>query len=696
MKPSLRRLLALLPLSLSLSLTTTPALSAAPAPQEKLLLGSAWYPEQWPEERWDADLKLMADAGMYMTRIAEFAWSSIEPEEGRFELDWIERAIEAAAKHKIVVVLGTPTDAPPAWLTSKYPETLRIAESGQQLRHGSRRQFSYTSAKYRELCAKVVEQMARRFGRHPNVIGWQIGNEYTEDSFDPESRRLWHQWLERRYGTLDQLNHHWMTAYWSQTYTAWEQIPMETGRSNPGLLLDYKRFVTDNWRSFQRNQLEIIRRHAEPRQWITTNLGGLGWANRFNRTDIAADLDMISWDTYVGQGHLDPIRIGATHDLVRGWRQQNFWVMEIQPGFVDWAGVSNSLNKGETRAAIWEAVGHGADGVAFWQWRAALNGQEQYHGVLVGSDGQPVPFYEEARQLGEDFKRTSAALIGTSPESQVALLHDYDSRWAIDFNPHSKRYEQIPVLLSYYRAVRELTQAVDILDPRKDLSPYKLVLAPSLNVVSEELAQRLRAYVEQGGHLVLGPRTGFKNEYNALHQKRQPGQLAAVLGAQVEQHYALLEDVPISGEWGSGTATIWAEYFKPLVSDSRTLMRYGKANGWIDGQPAVVTRALGRGRITYVGALLDTTLMDAMAKRAVADAGVNSPTLPVPTGVEVCRRVGEGREVWVVINHTPATVKIDIPAGMRDLLHPAARSAVELPQYDVAVFARGGSEGVRE
>ena len=375
----LRLFLAMLPV---VAFAAPMAPTAATPP---LMLGASWYPEQWPEARWDADLALMQAAGLRMVRVGEFAWSSLEPEEGRFTLDWLDRAIAAAAAHHIVVVLGTPTDAPPAWLTSKYPETLRVDENGRRLQHGERRQFSYTSAKYRELCRRIVEQLARRFGHNPDVIGWQIGNEYTEDSFDPESRRLFHEWLQAKYQTLDALNRHWTTAYWSQAYDSWDEIPMGSGRGNPGLLLDYKRFVTDEWRSFQRNQLDVIRREADPRQFITTNLGGLGWADRFNRREIAADLDLVSWDTYVGQGHVDPYRLGATHDLVRGWKGRNFWVMEMQPASVDWAGISNSLDQGETRAMVWEAVGHGADCVAFWQWRSALSGQEQYHGALVGT-----------------------------------------------------------------------------------------------------------------------------------------------------------------------------------------------------------------------------------------------------------------------------------------------------------------------
>lgn len=685
MKRRFRRIIA--PLA---ALGLAVALHAAPPPPAPppLLLGSAWYPEQWPESRWNQDLALMQAAGMHFVRVGEFAWSSLEPEEGHYTLGWLDRAIAAAAAHHIVVVIGTPTDAPPAWLTSRYPETLRVDKDGVQMQHGMRRQFSYSSPKYRELCRKIVEQLARRFGHNPDVVGWQIDNEYTEDSFDAESRKLWHSWLQARYGSLDALNRRWMTAYWSQSYDSWDEIPMGSGPGNPGLLLDYKRFVTDEWRGFQRNQIDVIRKFADKRQFITTNLGGLGWADRFNRRKIAADLDMVSWDAYVGEGHLDPYRMGATHDLVRGWKQKNFWVMEMQPGFVDWAGIANSLDKGETRAMAWEAVGHGADAVAFWQWRAALNGQEQYHGVLVGPDGEPVPFYYEAKQIGEEFAKAGPALAGTEPRSQVALLHDYDSRWAIDFHLQSKLYDQVGILVGYYRALRDVTQSVDIVDPRVDLGRYRLVVAPSLNVISPRLAQHLADYVSHGGHLVLGPRSGMKDAFNALNVQRQPGPLVPTLGARVEQFYALLHDVPVSGAWGSGEATIWAEYLRPEAKDVKVLMRYGKSNGWLDGQPAAVTRNVGKGTITYIGAVLPPSLMHTMAVALVKDSGVDSPTLPVPSGVEVCRRVGEGREVFIVINHNRHSVPVSIPTGAEDLLHPRAIRTVDLAANDVAIFSR--------
>ena len=258
----------LLSLATLLIVAATPGIRAqqqTPNAPPPLYLGTAWYPEQWPESRWDADLALMEQAHIRFVRITEFAWSSMEPTEGNYQFDWIDHAIVAAAKHHIYVVLGTPSAAPPAWLTQKYPETLRIKADGRQDEHGNRQQFNFANPKYRELARGIAEKMAQRYGHNPNVIGWQIDNEYAEESYGPDVQKQFQDWLKARYVTLDNLNARWTTAYWSETYTDWSQIPIEEKTGNPGLLLSWKRFVSDTWRSYQNNQLEVIRANSDRR-----------------------------------------------------------------------------------------------------------------------------------------------------------------------------------------------------------------------------------------------------------------------------------------------------------------------------------------------------------------------------------------------------------------------------------------------
>ena len=658
----------------------------AQAPAPPILLGTAWYPEQWPESRWEADLTLMQQAGIHMVRVGEFAWSRMEPAEGQYDLDWLERAINAAGKHGIYTVAGTPTAAPPAWLTQKYPETLRVDEQGHRAEHGNRQQFNWANAKYREMARKIAEQLAKRFGHNPYVLGWQIDNEYADVSFDPDTRAQFQQWLEARYGTLDNLNARWTTAYWSQTYSDWNQIPIETKYGNPGLLLSWKRFVSDTWRSYQKNQIDVIRPDIDPRQFITTNT--MGWFDGYDHYTVEQDLDLAAWDDYVGQGHLDPVRNGAAHDLTRGFLRKNFWVMETQPGSVNWAPINNSLDKGEVRAMAWHDVGHGADAVSYWQWRSALNGQEEYHGTLVGADGTPVPLYSEIQQIGREFEKAGPALAGTSVKSEVAILHSYDSRWAINWQRHNHDYDPVKEILSYYGPLRAIAQSIDVISPTAPLSQYKLVVAPGLNVLSDQAAKNLIEYVRAGGHLVLGQRSAMKNDDNGLQTDRQPGPLADLLGGRVEQYYALTDPVPVEGKFGAGTSQLWAELLGTKANDTEVLERYGKSNGWLDGQPAAITRKVGKGRITYIGAWLDETAMKSAAKWMTDISGVNPALGTVPDGVEVYPRHTQDRTVYILVNLAKTAQTVSLPTKMDDVLNGGAVNSITLPVYGVSVLQR--------
>ena len=672
--------------TVALAPTASPAVHTALG---RLWLGAAWYPEQWPEARWPKDLALMQAAGINVVRVGEFAWSALEPHQGQYHFGWLERAIAEAARHHIFVVIGTPTDAPPAWLTSRYPQVLRVHANGRRAQHGNRRQFSYASPQYRRFCRDIVTRLAERFGHNPDVIGWQIDNEYTNESYDPGTRRLFQQWLQRRFGTLGALNRDWTTAYWSQTYTAWRQIPFNARPGNPGWMLAHRQFVTATWLGFQRNQIQALRAHIAPRQFITTNIGGLGWSDNWNHYAITGPLDIAAWDDYVGEGQLDFYRNGAMSDFVRGWKRQDYWVMETQPGFVDWAPVNNSLVKGGVRAMTWESVGHGADAVLFWQWRSALGGQEQYHGALVGPDGKPEPLYAEVQRIGREFKRASKLIAGTRPRSKVALVVSYDSRWAIDFQRQSRRYRQLQVLLDYYRPLENLTHAVDVVSARAPLAHYRIVFAPSLNVISPSLARHLRAYVRGGGVLVLGPRSGMKDQYDRLNVERQPGPLVPLLGGRVQQYYALETPVAVSGALGSGSGRIWAEALSPKSAATQVLLRYGAGNAWLTGQAAALEHRYGHGAIIYLGTILNRHLMHAFVARQLTSAGVRSPFGVVPAGVELMRRVGDGREVVIVINHALSARTVRLPYAMRDVLHPGhAVRLLDLRPQGVAVLDR--------
>ncbi len=654
------------------------------ADKPPLLVGAAWYPEQWTEARWDADLSLMEAAHIHLARIGEFAWSAMEPAEGKYDFGWLDRAIALAAKHHICIVLGTPTAAPPAWLTTKYPDTLRMDENGVRDEHGNRQQFSFASERYRRFAHEIAEKMAERYGNNPNVVGWQLDNEYAAPSFDPEAKAQFHAWLKAKYGTIANLNDHWTTSYWSQTYDNFDEIPVREKEENPGLLLDWKHFVSDTWKSYSANQISAIRPHADKRQFITTNT--MGWFDGFDAYIVHSNLDMAAWDDYIGNEHYDWLDNGARHDLTRGFKNKNFWVMETQPAFVNWNTVNSTLARGQVRDMAWQAIGHGSDAVEYWQWRSALNGQEQYHGVLVGADGTPVPVYDEVKQIGEEFDKAAAALAGTTPQSSVALINDYDSRWAINFQRHNRHFDPVAEMDAFYRPLYTQAQSVDVISVHAPLHEYKLVVAPGLNVLSKESADHLLDWVKEGGNLVLGPRSGMKDEYNSLHTERQPGPLVDALGGRVEQFYALEDKVSVDGELGSGTASLWAEQLSTKSPETQVLLRYGVSNGWLDHQPAVITHKVGKGSITYVGAWLDDELLSKLTASLLQKSGVQAIIPNAPEGVEVCLRKGKDHSVLILINHNTRDAQVHLPREMRDLLGNTSRGSVDLPAYGVAVL----------
>jgi beta-galactosidase len=366
--------------------------------------------------------------------------------------------------------------------------------------------------------------------------------------------------------------------------------------------------------------------------------------------------------------------------------------METQPGFVNWQVNNNSLDKGSVRAMAWHDVGHGADAVSYWQWRSDLNGQEEYHGTLLGADGTPVPLYSEVSQLGADFAKAGPALAGTSIHSDVAILHSYDAFWAINWQRHNHAFDPLAAMIDYYGAIRALTHSVDIVNPSVDLSQYKLVIAPALNVLTDQQAKNLIDYVHNGGHLVLTQRSAMKTIDNALQPQRQPGPLVPLLGGRVEQFYALDRPVPVSGEWGSGPTNTWADLLSTSAPDTKVLMRYGKTPlGWLDDQPAAITRKIGNGSITYIGADLQGDTLANAAKWMVADANLHPEFGTLPPGVDLYIRSDNHHEVWILINFGDTPQTITLPSAFEDVLVEPTKGttrSVTLNRYDVVVLQR--------
>ena len=657
-------------------------------PSSCLHLGTAFYPEHWPETRWPEDIRLMREAGLTVVRLAEFAWSTLEPSEGKFDFDWLDRAIELLADAGIASVVGTPTAGPPAWLTGQQPGSLAVDEYGRPAQHGNRAHYCVNSPEFHAAVRRLVTAMAEHLGANPHIIGWQLDNEYSRVCYCERCRALFQQYLRETFGSLDTLNERWATRYWSQTYSAWEQIPIPIGAHNPGLMLAFKQFVTESYRRLQRLQLDLLRPHLPIGVWVTHNF--MNWYDGYDHYPLAEDLDLASWDWYVATGHHDYLASGAAHDLVRGFKRRNFWLIETQPGCVNWSTLNNMLNQGEARAMAWHAVAHGADAVLYWQWRSALGGQEQYHGTLVDQAGQPRPFYQEVKQLGQEFAAAGDLLAGTAPVSRVALLQDYSSRWSIQWQRHHGGFDYVAHFTHYYRPLAARNIAADVLSADAPLDGYKLVVAPALLIVNEDCAARLKEFVKRGGFLVLTVRCGMKDGTNALLPMRQPGPLTGLAGAEVEEYYALLDPVPVQGNWFTGTSRLWAERLRVIDQvETQVVARYGPSNGWLDGQVAVTVHPYGRGFVYLIGAYLDDDSQQTLLDHIVTLAGIR-PALETPDGVEAHKRVNDqGQEIWIVINHEREEKRVHLAwPAQEHLTGQGVNGDLCLGPYGVAVLTR--------
>ncbi len=660
-----------------------------------LYLGASYYPEHWPEERWPEDIRLMKEAGLTVARLGEFAWSTMEPAPGEFHFDWLARVISQLAEAGIDTVLGTPTAGPPAWLVQQYPDMLAMNDHGRRAQVGNRCHYCVTSPEFHAAAARIVSAMGERFGPNPHVIGWQFDNEYNRVCYCPRCQSLFQGFLQQRYGSLDNLNERWSTSYWSQTYSAWEQIPLPIGLHNPGLMLEFKHFITASYRKFQRLQIDNLHPHLPEHVWMTHNF--MKWFDGYDHYLMSADLDIASWDWYVGQGRHDYLSSGAHHDQVRGFKQKNFWLIETQPGSVNWKPINTMLEKGEGRAMAWHAVAHGADAILYWQWRSALGGQEQYHGTLVDQSGQPRLFYTEAQQLGAEFTALSPLLAGSTVKAEVAVLNDYDSMWSLQWQPHHRDFDYVEHLLHYYRPLAAMNVPVDIISARdismsaqanNSLAKYRLVIAPALLLQNQAMVQALTEYVSKGGHLALTVRCGMKDDYNALLPLRQPGGLAEMAGVEVEDYYALLEPVPVTGKWLNGQSGLWTERLAAIKKSVAVIARYGKSNGWLDDQIAISVNVHERGLVYYVGAYLDAAAQEMLLARMLKTAKVT--TISAPKGIEVARRTTTaGEPVYIVINHTAAEQTVRMPWPVFNHLSKVPGAAAPLNAAEFTLSAYG-------
>ncbi|MFG3009186.1 beta-galactosidase [Streptomyces cinerochromogenes] len=659
-----------------------------------LAYGGDYNPEQWPEEVWAEDMRLMREAGVNLVSVGIFSWALLEPAEGVYDFSRMDKVLDLLHENGIAADLATPTAAPPAWFFRAHPEALPVDRDGRTLSYGSRQTFCPSSPAYREAALRIAGALAERYAHHPAVRMWHVHNEYgchNAACYCDTSAAAFRRWLRERYGDdLKALNDAWGTAFWSQWYHDWEEIlpPRATGAvPNPTHQLDWRRFCSDALLSLCTAERDVLRA-AAPTVPATTNFMVMATFDALDYRRWAPELDIVSNDHYlISTDPESQIDIALSGDLTRSLAGGPWLLMEHSTGAVNWQPVNRAKGPGELRRNALAHVARGADGIAFFQWRQSKAGAEQWHSAMVPHTGTDSRIWQDVVRLGADLKALAEVRGSTSP-AEVAIVWDYTARWALELPAQpSGELRYLDLVRAWYEPLWRAGVAVDFVAPDADLSAYRLVLAPNLYLVDDAGAANLAGYAEHGGTLAVGFHSGAVDENCHVRLGGYPGAFREVLGVRSDEPFPLLpgESVELTGAVPDGaTGTLWSERLRPAGAE--TVASY--AGGPLAGVPAVTRRPYGTGSAWYLATLPDPATLAALLDRVRAEAGVE-PVRTAPPGVEVVRRRGPEADYLFVIDHTGQGAELPVAPGSTELL--TGRDTA-----DTVRVAPGGVAVVRE
>lgn len=651
-----------------------------------IAFGCDYNPEQWDAATWTEDVALMREAGVDLVAINIFGWSQLEPRAGEYDFEALDTIVDLLHSSGIRINLGTGTSSPPPWLTTAHPEILPTADDGTTRFPGGRQAWCPSSPVFREHALRLVTAVAERYGSHPALALWHVSNElgcHNALCYDEDSARAFRVWLENRYGSIAELNRAWGTSFWSQRYTAWQEIqpPLRTLSSrNPGQVLDFQRFSSDELLDYYRSEAAILRAHsAVP---VTTNFMVTAHIRNLDYWSWASDMDIVANDHYLDHRLDDPTtELSFAADLTRGLAGGKAWLlMEQSTGAVNWQPHNLAKTPGEMMRNSLTHVARGAEGICFFQWRASPQGSEKFHSALVPHAGTETELWRDVVELGATLDKLDEVL-GTVVSADVALLFSWPSWWAHDGESrpsHSVQY--LDQVHSAYRALHELGVTVDIVDPNADLSRYSLVVVPGLHLVTDAQAANVNDFIAAGGHALVTFFSGIVDENDRVRLGGYPGAFRSALGVRVEEFSPLLPGQRTTLDSGAG-ASLWTE--RLTLTGAQAVAVH--IDGPLPGTPAITRNTHGAGTGWYLATALDPPDYRDLLRTIVSEAGV-TPTGPESDGsVEVVRRAASGRSYLFAINH--GSTAVDVPATGTDLITGfRADSVVQVPPGRVRVI----------
>jgi beta-galactosidase len=658
-----------------------------------MYFGVDYHPEQWvhpyggteenPEAQWEKDIEYMAAAGINVVRLGEFTWGLCEPEDGKYDFAWLERVMGLLGKAGIKVILATPTAAPPIWLSQKHPEILPVDEQGLIKREGTRRAICLNSDVFWSYSKRIVEQLANRFGKNPDLIAWQIdnglGGHFTESSFNEDTRRDWHGWLEAKYETVEKLNNLMGLRHWGQVVSAFNQVPMPMAAPtahNPALLLDWRRFCSDTIVQFAKMQADIL--HELTPQPVTTNLRPL--LHRFDHFDMSEVIDFVSIESAAAI-RAKSAETACEIDMLRSLKKENirtpdgeagFWVMEQKAGNVTWQDVNSIVRPGLLRMFSYQLLSRGANAILFFRWRQPRFGSEKFHGAVLSHSGSADSrIFREVAHIGEELKLLAPSLKATKVQADCCILFSHVNDWALQQpNQPNKHFNLRQHLQLFYNAFHDRNIPIDFARPTEDLSKYKVVIAPSLHLLAGGEADRLKLYVQNGGVLVGTFNTGLVDEHNMAPDTGYPHDLTDLFGIEVTEFDPLppSEENHLTFKGAFPTthmhpARLWCDIIKQ--GEATILATYTK--DFYSGTPAMTVNSFGLGKAIYVGFQSHQAFYDDLVTWLKQLCSLH-PLLKVPEKVEVSLRQRADEKVFFLLNHQSTPVRLTFYKPMHDYL----------------------------
>ncbi|WP_432488621.1 beta-galactosidase [Kineococcus sp. SYSU DK018] len=636
---------------------------------DRFLFGGDYNPEQWPEEVWHEDVALMRRAGVNAATVGVFSWAALEPAEGVYEFGWLDRVVEVLHAGGVGVVLATPTASPPPWFTRAHPDAMPVGPDGVRLSHGSRDTYAVSAPAYRDACREIVQRLAERYGSHPALLAWHVHNEYGTLDWGEHAAAAFRRWLQRRYGTLTELNRAWYTSFWSQRYGDWEDVlpPRATQYlANPAQVLDFKRFSSDEMLQALREQRDVIRATGSAAP-VTTNFMLPTW-NHLEQWSWSAELDLVSVDHYLDTVGPD----GETHaaygaDLTRSFGQGDPWLL-MEQSSTSSTVPGRRAHKSPDRVIrnSLSYLARGSQGALFFQWRAPAAGSEAWHGGIVPHTGAGSRSFRGFEQLGAVLTAIAEAAEppaeGPLVEADVAVLWHAEGWWATDAPQlPSDLLDYSSTVRAAHRALWQAGYAVDFAAPGADLSRYRLVLVPSMFALDGQAVRRLEEHLAAGGHLAVWPFTGYADEDLHVVPGGYPGRLRHLLGLHVEELHPLAAGDEVLLE-SDGTGPLRGRVWSELVVPDGAEVLAAYAGGGLDGKAALTRHRVGAGVAHYVSTFLDEEPLRRWLTAVCEQSGAR-PVLgaPAPEGVEVVRRRGARADHLFVLNHSGVPVRVTGP-----------------------------------